>query len=185
MSSRLTWGIVIGLVLGKLVGISLGTALAVRLRVGTLPPGLPVNQVLGGAALSGIGFTISLFIVDLALDDPALQDEARVGVLAASVLAALLGWSVFRVAAALGREPSGPPMRLSRPVDPERDHVRGPVGRPADAGRVRRLRVPVLQPCDGVDPGRPGALRRPAAVRVPAPAARGRAPARRPGRGGE
>ncbi len=130
VGSRLTWGIVIGLVLGKLVGISLGTALAVRLRVGALPPGLPVNQVLGGAALSGIGFTISLFIVDLALDDPALQDEARVGVLAASVLAALLGWSVFRAAAALGREPSGPPMRLSRPVDPERDHVRGPADAP-------------------------------------------------------
>ena len=120
----------IGLVLGKLVGITLGTALAVRLRVGALPPGLPVNQVLGGAALSGIGFTISLFIVDLALDDPALQDEARVGVLAASVLAALLGWSVFRAAAPLGREPSGPPMRMSRPVDPERDHVRGPVDAP-------------------------------------------------------
>ena len=127
LGSRLMWGVVAGLVLGKLVGITVATLLAARLRLGALPPGLPVNQVVGGAALSGIGFTISLFIVDLALDDPALQDQARVGVLAASLLAAVTGWAVFRAAAALGREPSGPPTLLARPVDPARDHIRGPV----------------------------------------------------------
>ena len=130
LGSRLTWGIVTGLVLGKLVGITTATLLALRLRLGVLPPGLPVHQVVGGAALSGIGFTISLFIVDLALDDPALQDQARVGVLAASLLAAVLGWAVFRTVSALGREPSGPPTRLSRSVDPQRDHIRGPVDAP-------------------------------------------------------
>jgi Na+/H+ antiporter NhaA len=130
LSSRLTWGIIAGLVLGKLVGITVATVLTVRLRLATLPPGLPLNQVVGGAALSGIGFTISLFIVDLALDDPALQDQARVGVLTASVLAAVLGWAIFRGAAALGREPAGPPTRLALPVDPVRDHIRGSVDAP-------------------------------------------------------
>ena len=52
-------------------------------------------QVIGGAALSGIGFTISLFIVDLALTDPVLQDQARVGVFTASLIAAGLGALIF------------------------------------------------------------------------------------------
>ena len=130
LRSPLTWGIVAGLVLGKLVGITGATALAVRLRLGSLPPGLDTGQVAGGAALSGIGFTISLFIVDLALDDPDLADRARVGVLAASVLAALTGWLVFRVADRLRGDVVGPPTRLDPPVDLDQDHVRGPADAP-------------------------------------------------------
>ncbi|MEJ2868164.1 Na+/H+ antiporter NhaA [Actinomycetospora sp. OC33-EN08] len=122
-TSPLTWGIVLGLVVGKFLGITGSTALLRR----KLPPGLTMSQVAGGAALSGIGFTISLFIVDLALtDDEALADQARIGVLVASVLAALLGAVVFKVAPA----PEGPSMELLRPVDPRRDHVRGPVDAP-------------------------------------------------------
>ncbi|MGY1691900.1 Na+/H+ antiporter NhaA [Geodermatophilus sp. SYSU D01105] len=130
-TSPVTLGVVAGLVLGKLVGILLGTGLAVRLGMGELAPGLTGLQLAGGAALSGIGFTISLFIVDLAFDDERLADEARVGVLAASVLAALLGWALFRLADR--RRPpgaTGRPDLLDRPVDPERDHVRGPVDAP-------------------------------------------------------
>ncbi|HYO35450.1 MAG TPA: Na+/H+ antiporter NhaA, partial [Geodermatophilus sp.] len=97
-TSPVTLGVVAGLVLGKLVGILVGTGLAVRLRLGELAPGLTWLQLAGGAALSGIGFTISLFIVDRAFDDEARADQARVGVLVASVLAALLGWALFRLA---------------------------------------------------------------------------------------
>ncbi|MFW3169212.1 Na+/H+ antiporter NhaA [Geodermatophilus sp. CPCC 206100] len=131
VSSPVTIGVVAGLVLGKLAGILLGTGLAVRFRLGELAPGLTGWQLAGGAALSGIGFTISLFIVDLALDDERLADQARVGVLAASVLAALLGWGLFRLADRL-RPPGtgGRPARLDPPVDPARDHVRGPVDAP-------------------------------------------------------
>ena len=128
-TSRLTWGVVAGLVLGKLVGVLLGAALAARTPWAELPPGLTHKQLGGGAALAGIGFTISLFIVDLALDDPALQDQARVGVFAASLIAAGLGALIFylgRADAAL----SGPPVQLLRPVDPERDHIRGRVDAP-------------------------------------------------------
>ena len=128
-TSRLTWGVIAGLVVGKLVGVLLGAVLAARTPWAELPPGLTHKQLGGGAALAGIGFTISLFIVDLALDDPALQDQARVGVFAASLIAAGLGALVFflgRADAAL----SGPPVELLRPVDPERDHIRGPVDAP-------------------------------------------------------
>ncbi len=133
-SSPVTLGVVAGLVLGKIVGILLGTGLAVRLRLGELAPGLTGLQLAGGAALSGIGFTISLFIVDLAFADDEggrrLGDEARVGVLVASVLAALLGWALFRVADR--RRPPGTAraVLLDPPVDPARDHVRGPVDAP-------------------------------------------------------
>ncbi|MDL5156587.1 Na+/H+ antiporter NhaA [Actinomycetospora termitidis] len=122
-TSPLTWGIVLGLVVGKFLGITGATA-ALRRR---LPPGLTMPQVAGGAALSGIGFTISLFIVDLALaDDEALADQARIGVLAASALALVLGAVVFKVAPT----PEGPSRDLLRPVDPRRDHIRGPVDAP-------------------------------------------------------
>jgi len=129
-TSPLTWGVVLGLVVGKFVGISGATALMARLKPGSLPPGMTATQVGGGAALSGIGFTISLFIVDLALEDPLLADEARVGVLAASVIALGLGALVFRVGARLRPEPFDVSSVLLRAVDPRRDHVRGPVGAP-------------------------------------------------------
>lgn len=128
--SPVTLGVVLGLVVGKLLGISLGTFGAVRLGLGRLAPGITRPQVVGGAALSGLGFTISLFIVDLALDDPALADQARLGVLAASVLACLLGWSLFRVADRLNPQREGPATVLDPPVDPARDHVRGPEDAP-------------------------------------------------------
>jgi len=129
-TSPLTWGVVLGLVVGKFVGISGATALMARWRPGSLAPGLTGTQVGGGAALSGIGFTISLFIVDLALTDQDLADQARVGVLAASVSALGLGALVFRVGARLRPEPAEPSPELLRPVDPRRDHVRGPVDAP-------------------------------------------------------
>jgi Na+/H+ antiporter NhaA len=122
--SPLTWGIVVGLVLGKFVGITGATAFMRVTGLGELAPGLTLRRIAGGAALSGIGFTISLFIVDLAIDDPARQDEARVGVLVASVAAVLAGWAIFRITDWLSPpEPVG--LKLVRPVDPDRDHIRG------------------------------------------------------------
>ncbi|MFC3688817.1 Na+/H+ antiporter NhaA [Aquipuribacter hungaricus] len=128
-ASPVTLGVVAGLVVGKLLGILLGTGLAVRLRLGDLAPGIGGLYLAGGAALSGIGFTISLFIVDLALDDDDLADQARIGVLAASVLASVLGVALLRLAAR--RSPAADEqLELDPPVDPGRDHVRGPVDAP-------------------------------------------------------
>lgn len=131
LRSPITLGIVVGLVAGKLAGIGLGALGAVRLGLGALPQGVGSGQALGGAALSGIGFTVSLLIADLAFDDAALRDQATVGVLLAAALAAFVGWLVFRLAATLrGERTASLPMVLDRSVDPDRDHIRGPAGAP-------------------------------------------------------
>ncbi len=131
LRSPVTWGVVLGLVLGKLVGISAGALLAVRAGLGGLPQGVGRGQVVGGAALSGIGFTVSLLIIGLAFDDPVLAEQATVGVLLAAVLATATGWVAFRVAAVMfGERTAELPRRLADPVRPDRDHIRGPVHAP-------------------------------------------------------
>lgn len=131
LTSPVTWGVVLGLVVGKSVGIGAGALGALRLRLGSLPTGVGPGHVVAGGALSGIGFTVSLLIVGLAFETPALQDEATVGVLLAVPLASALGWLVFRLAAVLrGERTADLPRVLDRPVDPERDHIRGPVDAP-------------------------------------------------------
>lgn len=127
-SSPVTWGVIVGLVVGKLLGIGLATFLAVRLGLGRLPEGVGMGSVFGGAALSGIGFTVSLLVIGLAFGTTSdLGREATVGVLVAMVLATLLGWLIFRVAAKRwGEETADLPMVLTPPVDPEVDHIRGP-----------------------------------------------------------
>ncbi|MEU8276407.1 Na+/H+ antiporter NhaA [Microbispora bryophytorum] len=122
--SALTWGIVVGLVVGKLLGVFGSSALLRRLKLGELGAGLTLDRVLGGAAVCGIGFTISLFIVDLSIDDELAQNEARVGVLAASVIAFVLATIIFRISDAV-RPDDDSGMTLARPVDPVRDHVLG------------------------------------------------------------
>jgi Na+:H+ antiporter, NhaA family len=126
--SPVTWGVIAGLVLGKLLGIGLATFFAVRLGAGRLPEGVGMGSVFGGAALSGIGFTVSLLIIGLAFGSTSeLGRLATVGVLVAMVLATLLGWLIFKVAAKRwGEETADLPMLLTPPVDPEVDHIRGP-----------------------------------------------------------
>lgn len=96
-TSSLTWGILVALVVGKALGISLFAGLALRGGLGDLPGRVRYGHLVGGAFMAGIGFTIALFITDLAFDDPALQAEAKIGVLAGSLLAAVLGAVVLRV----------------------------------------------------------------------------------------
>jgi len=91
LSSRLAWAVVVGLVIGKTLGIAGGTFLGLRGGWGRLPDGVAHAHVWGLAMLGGIGFTVSLFIAQLAYDDPAAIATAKIGILAASVIAALLG----------------------------------------------------------------------------------------------
>ena len=127
--SAVTLGIIGGLVVGKLVGITLASLIGVRSGLGTLPRGVNTRHLMGGAALAGIGFTVSLFVADLAFDDPAVQEEAKVGVLAASALAAAVGYAFFRWA---GRAEAATPSAttLTPPVDEARDHIRGSFSAP-------------------------------------------------------
>ena len=129
LRSTLTWGIVAGLVVGKFVGITGATWFMRRTGIGELAPGLTLRRVAGGAALSGIGFTISLFIVDIAVDDPSRKEQALIGVLIASVVAFVAGWAIFRITDWVSPpEPVG--LKLLRPVDPDRDHIRGDANAP-------------------------------------------------------
>jgi Na+:H+ antiporter, NhaA family len=91
MSQPVTWGVILGLVLGKPIGITIATLLAVRLRVGRLPESVTTRYVIGAGALAGIGFTVSLFVTDLAFGESIHADEAKLGVLIASLAAALIG----------------------------------------------------------------------------------------------
>ena len=88
-------GIIAGLVLGKLLGISLFTHLIVKMNISSLPKGVDFKQIYGAALLAGIGFTMSIFISDLAFSDEESILIAKVGVFAASILAAILGMTLL------------------------------------------------------------------------------------------
>ena len=106
-TSRVTLGVTAGLVVGKLVGVAGGIWLAVRLGVGRLPSEVTTRHIVGMAGLAGIGFTVSIFVSGLAFDDPALTDQATIGVLAASVLAAALGSAILLLGARSGTAGGG------------------------------------------------------------------------------
>jgi len=91
VGSRVTWGVILGLVVGKTVGVTAFSWLAARLGIGTLPNGATWSQVIGLAALAGVGFTVSIFVAGLAFTSPVLQNEAKIGILAASLIAAVTG----------------------------------------------------------------------------------------------
>ena len=95
-TERLAWGVALGLVVGKLVGVSLATFLGVRLGVGRLPNGMRWSQVIGGGALAGIGFTVSLFIATLSFSShPELLEEAKLGVFFGSLASGVLGTAIL------------------------------------------------------------------------------------------
>lgn len=91
-SSTITLGIILGLVLGKQIGVMLFTWGAVKLGWAALPTNVTWRQLYGVAWLTGIGFTMSLFIANLALGEPVLLDSAKIGILTASLISGLGGW---------------------------------------------------------------------------------------------
>lgn len=92
---RVALAVAAGLVVGKFVGIAGATLLALRLRLGSPPNGVDTRGLLGAAALAGIGFTVSLFITPLAYPDAPLLEGAKIGILGASVVAAIFGIAIL------------------------------------------------------------------------------------------
>jgi Na+:H+ antiporter, NhaA family len=90
-SSPIALGVVVGRVAGKLAGITAFTWLAIRLRIGALPAGATWRGIVGVSALSGIGFTVAIFVTNLAFEDTTLQNEAKIAILAAAVVAGAIG----------------------------------------------------------------------------------------------
>ncbi|HJT02384.1 MAG TPA: Na+/H+ antiporter NhaA [Pseudonocardiaceae bacterium] len=134
-TSPITLGILAGYVAGKPVGIAGSSWLVTRLSRARLRPPVGWGAITGGGAIAGIGFTVSLLIATLAFDGVELQ-EAKLGVLSAALCASASAWAVFgitallpprwRIRALLGT--AEPLVDLVEPVDPERDHIRGPAG---------------------------------------------------------
>ena len=118
-TSPVTIGVAVALVAGNAVGITAGTAVALRTGLGILPGGVRWSHLMAGATLAGIGFTIALFITDLAFSDESLREQATIGILAGSVTAAIAGVILLRV---LGErfplctpDTEGPPTLPPRP----------------------------------------------------------------------
>ena len=94
--STLTMAITLGLVAGKFVGIYLFTWLAIKLRLSSLAAGMTWKNLMGICLLGGIGFTVSLFIANLSFgDSPELLEQAKLGVLAGTLIAGVLGYIVL------------------------------------------------------------------------------------------
>lgn len=132
-SSPVTLGIIVGYVLGKPVGIAGVCWLATRLTRRRLRPPVGWASVVGGGAIAGIGFTVSLLVASLAFEGETLAD-AKIGIIAAALIATLLTWLLFSATARLPRRLRIPALAggaepltdLYLDVDPERDHTRGP-----------------------------------------------------------
>jgi len=99
LAQPLTLGIAVGLFLGKQVGVMLATWIGVRSGLARLPDGVSWRHVYGVACLTGVGFTMSLFIGTLAFTDGETMNAMRLGVMSGSILSGMLGYAVLRVAA--------------------------------------------------------------------------------------
>jgi NhaA family Na+:H+ antiporter len=117
LSNRVTWGVFFGLVVGKTIGIAGTTMLAVALKIGRLPAGVTTRYVIGAGALGGIGFTVSLFVTELAFGDELVGTDARLGVLLGSLVAALVGTAIMVPGQVV------PDLSMVMPADP---HVTDP-----------------------------------------------------------
>jgi NhaA family Na+:H+ antiporter len=96
-SSLIAWGIFFGLVVGKPIGILFSTIVAARLKIAQLPASASTPMIAATGSAAGIGFTVAIFIAQIAFDDRQTQEIAIIAVIAASVVSALLSWVMFRV----------------------------------------------------------------------------------------
>jgi NhaA family Na+:H+ antiporter len=95
--SELIFSLIAGLFLGKTIGITLFSFAGLKLGFASLPSGVSFGQIFGTAMLAGVGFTMSMFIANLAFSDaPLLMDSARMGIMAGSLLSGVAGYTVLR-----------------------------------------------------------------------------------------
>jgi NhaA family Na+:H+ antiporter len=95
-TSLVAWGIFLGLVVGKPLGILFSTVLASRLKVADMPEGASKSMITATGSAAGIGFTVAIFIAQIAFVDRQTQDIAVIAVIVASVVSALLSWVMFK-----------------------------------------------------------------------------------------
>jgi NhaA family Na+:H+ antiporter len=97
--SLIAWGIFFGLVIGKPLGVLLAAIAAKRSTLAEFPEGATNSSILATGSAAGIGFTVAIFIADLAFDDVQTQDIAVLAVIVASVVSALLSVALFKLLA--------------------------------------------------------------------------------------
>jgi NhaA family Na+:H+ antiporter len=97
--SLIAWGIFAGLVVGKPLGVLFASLVAKRVKVADLPNGVNNSSLLATGSAAGIGFTVAIFIANLAFDDAATQDIAVLAVIVASVVSALISVALFKTIA--------------------------------------------------------------------------------------
>lgn len=98
MLSNVSLGVILGLAVGKFVGIVALSKILIRLKLAVLPEGLNWRHIYGVALLAGVGFTMSLFVTDLAFMDPTYIIQAKIGIFTASILCGVGGYLVLRKA---------------------------------------------------------------------------------------
>jgi len=96
VSAPVSLGVIFGLILGKPIGITVATWLGLRLGLGKLPRRTDMRHIVGLGFLAGIGFTVSLFIAELAFTDEILTDEAKIGIFIGSAVAGVVGYLILR-----------------------------------------------------------------------------------------
>ncbi len=94
--SPVALGVAVGLALGKPIGITAATWIALRFNIGVLPRRTTLKTVIGLGSLAGIGFTVSLFITDLAFREDLFTDEAKLGIFLGSAVAGVIGFLILR-----------------------------------------------------------------------------------------
>jgi Na+/H+ antiporter NhaA len=132
-AAPITLGIIAGYVVGKPFAIMATSWALTRFTRGRVRPQVGWAAVAGSGTIAGMGFTVSLLIATIAFEGPQLA-EAKLGLLSSVVAASVLTWTVFRVAALLSPRrkamallgPADQLVDLVEPVDPDRDHIRGP-----------------------------------------------------------
>lgn len=92
-------GIIAGLVAGKTLGITLFSWIAVKLKIANLPKGITWREIIGASMLAGIGFTMSIFVAELAFKDKEVIQMAKIGIFVASFISAILGLSLLSMSA--------------------------------------------------------------------------------------
>lgn len=121
-TSAVTLGVMLGLLIGKVLGVTGFAWLAVRLGWAALPGGVAWRHITGAGLIGGVGFTVSLFITGLAFSETLLIEEAKVGVIAASLIAASAGY-LFLLLVSRGSKPGqkkGGGVKISPPHSPKK-----------------------------------------------------------------
>lgn len=94
-SNNIALGVGLGLLLGKFIGVVGFTLLFIKLKMASWPAGMHIKNLMGVGLLAGIGFTMSLFVTELAFNDPTLKVQAKIGIFIASIISGIAGYAVL------------------------------------------------------------------------------------------